>query len=305
MPIAHLLMVEFIFSNDYIVIAISAWLVFGIVSILEKFLLQKPISQPKVLAFYTGIFAIFPYLIFAPLAKYTNPAHLIFDLASGAVLFASQYTLYHALKNGPVSEVIPITGALTPIFALLLTRFGLGIFLFNSEIVAIILLALGTFLISYHEKIKSKTVLKYAIASSVAMAVYFVMVKVAYTPFTENFAFVRAGSIIAALSLLLSPAFRKELVQTKIMVQSQASALFISKEVLAGIAFMVLNYAISVGNPAIVNAAQGFEYVFIFAIAFILAKKFKMLQEYHNPRIIFRRLLAIILIFLGLIVLYF
>lgn len=288
---------------DYVLLALIAWLIFGIVALLEKFLLQKAsMDHPDVLAFYTGVFSIFTVLLFLPFARYTSAAHFIYDLSCGFVFFFGQLCLYRAMKEGDVSEVVPITGALIPIFSVLILNFVFHQFFYNNEIIAITMLILGTILLAF-KKTNSKKLIIYAVISSLLFAAYYSMVKLAYTPFNSNFAFVRLGSTMAAALLFIEPDIRNAVFATKHHTgKRKTSALFVSKELLAGVAFIVLNYAISVGNPAVANALEGFQYVFIFFGAILLAKKFPMaFSDVYDREQIVQKLVGIILIFGGLI----
>ncbi|MDB4939946.1 MAG: hypothetical protein JWO40_371 [Candidatus Doudnabacteria bacterium] len=287
---------------DYILLATLAWVIFGVVSIQEKFLLQKPLKDPNVLAFYTGIFSIFVILIFLPFARFSSWTHLIFDLTAGIIFFIAQYCLYHALKEGEVSEVVPITGALIPIFSIIIVHFGLGTYFYSNEWIALALLIAGTILISYKKIKRSKNLIIYAILASLMFAVYYSMAKLAYTPFKTNFSFVRIGSFLAALIIFLIPEVRASIKSNAAHIKNKSSGLFITKEVLAGVAFVVLNYAISIGNPAIANSLEGFEYVFIFLVIFFGGRHLsKTLSEHYDREALIRKFIAIILIFAGLI----
>jgi drug/metabolite transporter (DMT)-like permease len=238
---------------DYILIAAIAWIMFGGVSILEKYLLRVKLKDPMILAFYTGIFAIFSFMIFLPLARFTSVPHLLFDVFCGVLLFISQVLFYKALSLGEVSSVVPITGALIPTFTLIIIHFGFGRFFFTNELIAIALLVTGTVLLSY-QKSASKIVFAYAFLCALAFAFYYSLVKQAYTPFISNFAFTRIGSFFAALLILLNDDLRAKIFSNfKLPNKQNVSGLFLIKEIVAGAGFIVLNYAISIGNPAIIN----------------------------------------------------
>ncbi|GAC1412048.1 MAG: hypothetical protein NVSMB66_0070 [Candidatus Doudnabacteria bacterium] len=292
---------------DYILLALSAWVIFGVVVLIEKFLLQKAsMENPDVLAFYTGIFSIFSVLIFLPFAHFTSVGHLIYDLSCGFLFFFGQLCLYRAMKQGGVSEVVPITGALIPIFSVLILNYVFKQYFYRNEIIAIVLLILGTILLAF-KKTSFRKLILYAIASSLLFASYYSMVKFAYTPFKSNFAFVRLGSTLAATLLFLEPEIRESVFATKHHSNKRkTSALFVSKEFLAGAGFLILNYAISIGNPAVVNALEGFQYVLIFFGALVLAKKFPLaFNDVYNREEIVQKFIGMGLIFGGLIFLNF
>ena len=295
---------------NYIEIAISAWVLFGIVSVLEKFLLDKPINNSTVYTFYTGLFSIFTVLLFAPLARIQSSQHLLFDLSCGLLFLIAQYCLFTAIMRDEISRVVPITGALTPVFSLLAVNVAFHLSLSVWQSVAFVLLVLGTFLISFRHGNWSGKLL-WPILASLFLGVYYSLVKGAYTPFSANYAWVRLGSLIGAAVMLVHPEVRAEVVKiTKSIGRkktgAQTSGLFVTKEVVAGAAFIVLNYALGApgSNPAIANSLQGFEFVVVLALVYILTKYFpKIIKEKIGRAELIQKILAIMMLFGGLIIL--
>lgn len=286
---------------NYIIVALIAWVLFGLLSIVDKFLLNKPIKHPNVYTFYTGLFSLFAMLLFLPFARYVGLRHFLFDILCGIIFLLAQYFLFVSVFKNDVSEVVPITGALIPIFSLIFVNFGLHIYLTNFELLSFIFLVLGTVLISYNHGKLGKNLWP-PIVSSVFFAAYYVMVKVAYTPFASNFAYVRMGSFVASLFMLLSLNTRKGVFKLGKKPGKTTSGLFVSKEILAGVAFIILNYAISFGNPAIINALEGVEYVTIFVVAIIFSVYFpKILREDLHKSVLMQKIAAILLIAAGII----
>ncbi|MBU6447813.1 DMT family transporter [Patescibacteria group bacterium] len=289
---------------NYILIAAIAWITFGVVNLIEKFILIKPLRNPIGLAFYTGIFAIFPVIIFLPLARFSSWPHIIFDIFCGVIFFIGQLLLYQALFSGDAGEVIPVTGSLVPVFTLIISLFALHLNFTFKEVSAIALFVCGTFLLSEPKHFMNKRIMGDAIAASLFFALYYSLIKIAYTPFEANFAFVRMGSFAAALPILAVGSLRRQIFVKQPDRGRKLSGLIVTKEILAGLAFIALNYAISIGNPAVANAMQGVEYAFVFLAALFLTEHGpKILKESINHETSERRFLAIILIFIGLIIL--
>ena len=290
---------------SYIILALIAWALFGLLSLLDKFLLNKPIRDDRVFTFYTGFFSIFAILLFLPFARVKSFEHVLFDIFCGFIFLVAQFFLFRSISRGEVSEVVPITGALVPVFSLISAQYVLGLHLNTFELIAFILLVVGTVVISYRKKMSTQNLL-YPILASIFFAIYYTAVKKAYVPFEENFAFVRLGSFIGSLGMLLSSEVRSSIFRTTHKVKNATSGLFLTKEVTGGLAFIILNYAISKGNPALINAMQGVEYVVLFGFALALSRKFPMLlHERGQGHVLARKFLAILLIVTGLMFLQF
>jgi drug/metabolite transporter (DMT)-like permease len=290
---------------SYILLALIAWFLFAVLSLLDKFLLNKPIQDDRVFTFYTGLFSIFVVLLFLPTTRIHSLNQVLFDIFCGFIFLVAQFFLFRALSKGEVSEVIPITGALVPVFALISSHYALGLNFTRNESIAFILLVFGTILISYRTKIKKGNLL-YPILASIFFAIYYTAVKKAYVPFSENFGLVRLGSFVGSLLMLFSSEVRSSIRRTTHRVKNTTSGLFLTKEIAGGLGFIILNYAISKGNPALVNALQGFEYVMLFIFALLLSKKYPMLWHEHGEgHVLVRKFLAILLIVGGLVFLQF
>lgn len=80
--------------------------------------------------------------------------------------------------------------------------------------------------------------------------------------------------------------------------------LFIANKTLAGFAFLMLNYAIAIGNITLVNALEGVKYIFLLLLVFIISKfRPTILQEETTFFVLLQKTIAIALIFLGILLL--
>ena len=76
---------------------------------------------------------------------------------------------------------------------------------------------------------------------------------------------------------------------------------FLSIRLAAAAAFIMLNWAISLGNIALINSLQGVQYVFLIIIVFFLSARYpKYLREELAGGVRLQKMIGIILICLGL-----
>jgi len=76
----------------------------------------------------------------------------------------------------------------------------------------------------------------------------------------------------------------------------------IFSKLLSACSLILLNYAIFLGNVSLVNALQGVQYVFLLIIAFFFSVKFpKIIKEQINKGTIFKEIIGISFVCLGLI----
>src|SRR3989338_4054723 len=132
----------------YLLVAIFAYFINAGVYVADKFLLSKKIHSSIAYAFYVGIWSIFNIglLFFWPWLP--NLLELILDLLAGMLFLATLVFWYKALHQSEASRVVPIVGALVPVFSFILSFVFLGETLSQQQLIAFIVLICGGVLIS-------------------------------------------------------------------------------------------------------------------------------------------------------------
>lgn len=301
---------------SWLFIAIGAYFLTAVNSVVDKYLLHRTDPHPVAYAFYVGIFSIFT-LVLTPFGfEWPGVSQALIALSVGAVFLCALIAFFTALKADEASRIVALVGGFTPIFILIFSDLLLGTVFSAREYYALALLIAGGVLISFR---KSKTcgifeLHKYecvrsteiAILSSVFFALFFVLAKFTFNgqEFVSGFVWTRIGSFLAALLLLFIPAARAHIFHTTKTAGAKVGALFVANKTLAGISFFLLNYAIFLGNIAIVNALEGVKYLFVLVMAYYFSTRMPhILREQVTPLIITQKVGAVALIFAGLFVL--
>jgi len=140
--------------------------------------------------------------------------------------------------------------------------------------------------------------------SALLFASYYVLMKYVYSsqPFIGAFVWSRFGSFIGVLLILFVPDWRREIVeQQKGNKSPKKLAFFFSVRLLAALAFIMLNWAISMGSVALVNALQGVQYIFLLVIVFILSTRFpKLFREEMGGGVMMQKIIGALLVCTGL-----
>jgi len=213
---------------------------------------------------------------------------------------------FHALNIGSASRVIPFTGGLIPLFIFTLSYFFLGERLGTMQIVAFFVLVSGAIIIALipgKKKALDSREFIGMIFASLAFAVSFVLSKYVYDilGFVTGFVWLRIGSFLAALLILLSPSVRKDAKKIWRKVKPKGKAMYVGNQALGGVGFALTNYAISLASVSLVNALQGIQYVFVIVIAGVAAKFApRLVKEKISLSIILQKVFAIILIGFGI-----
>lgn len=298
----------------WLIVVISAYFLFAISTLGDKYLLAGP-PNPKSYSFYVGTLGIL-VLILIPFVDFSIPeiSQIFLSLLAGAVFIFALFGFYTALENFEASRVVPAIGGLLPLFT-----FGL-VFLFSGEkemlsfwkIFAFILLLLGTIFITFEKgkPITSKS-LQISILSALLFAIAFVLIKYVYLtqPFWSGFIWMRIGGFLAALCFIFTKEVQNEIFKRKFTFQKKTGTVFLFNQAIGAGASILQNWAIALvpfGFLAFINALEGTKYVFLLIFIILLSLKFpQIIKEEISRKIIFQKIIAILLIGAGLAILAF
>ena len=269
------------------------------------------------------------FLWFAPFVP--SWPWLFIDLLAGLVFLWALIAWYKALHQSEATKVVPLVGAFIPVFSFLLADVFLGEELTPPQLLALFILIAGGVLISvkhgrqtifqkcakycrvsfgfligktYAEDNPLRRLLVNSLVAAFAFAAYYVLIKYIYNnqPFLGSYVWTRIGSFVGALALLAAPAYRRLIFAKKRRAEAVRSLpLFLAVRLLAVAAFILLNYAISLGNVALINALQGVQYLFLIFIILALSEQYpRILQEELSRRILLQKFIGVALIAVGL-----
>ncbi len=312
-------------------IALLSYFITAIVDTADKFLLSKKFHSSITYAFFVGIWSIFNFfiLIFDPWVP--NLQQLGVGLSAGFLFLVTLVFWYKALHQSEATRVVPIVGALIPIFTFFLSFVFLGETLGERQLLAFLVLIIGGVLISVRytrfykineikEKLKNifggllgkvhayyrptQRLIINSVAASFLFASYFVLIKYVYMtqPFIGGFVWSRLGTFIGVILILFVPSWRKLIKKTHKKSRSPRNLpFFLAVRLAAAGAFILLNWAISMGNVALINSLKGTQYLFLLLIIFIISARFpKTLKEELRGGVLMQKILGTCLIVIGL-----
>src|SRR3990167_5433178 len=201
----------------WLIFTIVAYFFFALASLNDRYLLAGPLPKPLVYTFYVSIAGIFVTFLMPLGFLLPSVSFILLSLGTGIFSVVGLYMLFHTVFHGNVSRVVPMVGALLPIFTLILI-FGLT---GGEEVLppraapAFLLFVIATLLLSLDFKTKrffpSATDLVHVVITSFVFALTFVLTKVVYEElsFVNGFIWMRWGAFLAAVSLLIIPDVRR------------------------------------------------------------------------------------------------
>lgn len=318
----------------WLVVTVVSYLINAGVYVADKFLLSKKIHSSITYAFYVGIWSIFNFvlLFFAPWVPDFND--LILDISAGILFLATLVFWYKALHQSEATRVVPIVGALVPIFSFFLSYIFLDEKFNQEQIIAFAILIAGGMMISVKqtrlyvvkhvqdrilnivgnvfgvakaELRPTRRLLANSIVAAFFFASYYVLMKHIYMnqPFIGSFVWSRFGTFIGVLFILMVPEWRKLIKENRVNTGTPKNlSFFLIVRFFAAMAFIMLNWAISLGNVAMTNALQGAQYLFLIFIVVILSAKFpKIFKEELGRGVLIQKMIGVFLVSLGLWVL--
>ncbi|OGF23909.1 hypothetical protein A3H66_03030 [Candidatus Falkowbacteria bacterium RIFCSPLOWO2_02_FULL_45_21] len=317
----------------WLFVTVGAYFINAGVYVADKFLLSKKIHSSIAYAFYVGVWSIFNASLFLVFPWWLpNLRELALDLLAGFLFLMTLVFWYKALHQSEASRVVPVVGALVPIFSFILSFVFLGETLSQQQTIAFIVLVCGGVLISikktkvylyqkviarFREAIGQITgklsarfqptgrLLVNSVAAALFFAAYYVLIKYIYLsqPFIGSFVWSRLGSFLGVLLMLLVPDWRYLILKRQQGAWKRPKNLlfFLAVRLMAAAAFIMINWAINLGNVAVVNALQGVQYLFLFVIIVLISNKYpKMLNEQLGGGVLLQKLIGTIMVCLGL-----
>mgnify|MGYP001596127921 CR=1 FL=1 len=291
----------------WIYLIIIAQLLNAVVTLVDKhFVTSSLIGKPVVYAFYIGILSGVAVLLL-PFGVVLSPTMTILWLSSvvGISYTFSLLFLFKSLKLSDASDVIPALGAVNAI-----ATFGFGFVFLGGNLTGnflygFILLVMGTFITSYFHLTKKATL--FLIIAGILFGFSTVFLKELFnqTAFWNGFFWSRLANVLGVAILFLWPGNAKAILENIKTSSMGTKAAVVANKIIAGFAFLLMLYAIKLGDISIVNALTGVQFAFLLLFAVLFTKRFpQYFYESVHHHTILRKLIATVLIMVGLILLF-
>jgi len=306
----------------WILIVIIAQFLNAVVAIVDKHIVTgKKVSQPIVYAFYVGILSTLSisvfFLSFVPLdfGTFSLPhIHKIFSpslkltllsLLAGYTFITSLFFLYTAFKKSDASDVVPVTGSVNAIVTFLISFIFIGEVLTDNFVLGFTFLIMSMVILS-HFRFTMK-VLMYAIFSGIFSAIYYCSMKVMFNDFAFDQAFFwsRMGILLATLTILLVPHYRKNIFHGVKQTKVGHTAWIIGNSILGGVAGIALLKATELGSVTVVQVLGGLQFTFLVIFSILFGKSTpETFGENNNINDIIQKVVSVSFIVIGFYLLF-
>ena len=152
--------------------------------------------------------------------------------------FMALVSMYEALRHADASDALPAIGAISAISTFGMSYLFLDIPLAPNFAYGVILLSLGTFMLSRVRFGADRNMLLHLFHSGVFFALHYITMKGLFleTSFSDGFFWSRIGFVLFALSLLLVPVYLDKIKGQTKLTSKKTGLLVLSTKILAGVA---------------------------------------------------------------------
>jgi transporter family protein len=301
----------------WILVALIGHAANGFAFVIDKILLKNAFKRSATYAGMVGLLSGLAVLIIPWVKEWPVGGDLLIAILCGVTFMAALWSFFAALSRGEASRVVPIISALIPVITLIGAFAFLGERLSFMQMAGFGLLILATILLAggkAQNRLTKATILL-SILSAFLFAVSSISGKAVYDSvgFLGGFVTTRmvAGLTALVMACLIDPMSGAEILSMikakkgkkkgEAISGSSAAKLAVIGQVLGGIGFILLQYAISLGSASIVNALQVMQFALLVIVAFILKSKAQtLLGESLNKSVIALKVVALIVMAAGL-----
>lgn len=276
---------------SWLYFTLLAYIINAFAFVVDKYLLVSHIPRPFAYAFWVAILSVFSVVLIPFGVVAQSVGYLLTALASGGAFFVALIFLYKAIKESDVSVASTMSGAATAIFSFFLARPLLGESLGKTGAAAVAMLVAGMLFLGRTDR----KIWFLAVWAGFSFGISFVLLKLSFdnSNFINGIFWTRVGFVAAAVISLVFNPLRREVLDSLRKTRSRGGAIFVGNKLLAAAGFLILYYAIKLGEVSIVNSLLGFQFLFVFIIAVLLRHKISRIEENIGKKDIARKIIGI------------
>lgn len=274
-------------------IAIIAQVILGTSAVFDKMLLKRSVFNPAAYTFWLGILGGLA-VVLIPFGVFALPVTAIATaLIAGALFLLAMLFLFLSLHKTEASKSLLLIGGITPVATLLIGSFFPEGTLTTADVVGFILLVFGGFVLFLSDKKEIRgSVALLAIASAISFGLSNTLTKQVFSEgsFTAGFFWVKVGGVLFVLLFLLIPSLRRTIFSAIHRDNTQHHTLYLFNRVYAAGGSILVNVAIFLAHPALVEATQSMKYAVIFIASWFL------LGEHFRGKVLVGKIIALFFI---------
>ena len=308
----------------WLALVVIAQIINAVVALVDKYIVsaRSTVLKPLPYAFWLSVLSAGSIVIFLfdwvripieglavpSFRAVASPTLLVASLSivAGYSYFTALVSLFTSLKDADASDAVPVVGALTACFTLLLSFAFLDAKLTYTIFLGFAFLVLGTLLVS-RMRLSWRTLLS-VVHAGLMFGVHYVSIKALflYAPnFDTAFFWSRLAIAFVALSFLLIPEYSYKIINHTREATVRTGALVLGNKFLAGLASILILKAIEHGDVSLVQALGGIQYVFLLIVSMVMGTfTARNIGEAVAPRDVLQKTISVPLIAIGFFLLF-
>lgn len=274
--------------------------------IIDKILLKHSLPSPLAYTFYISVLGLLA-IFFIPFGVKTDLQTIILASVSGIFFIFALFTLFQGLKIGEASVVGPVTGALNPLFTLIIAALFFNQHLTQNQLIAFMVVMAGALILTFNlwaNKLRFNEPLFWMVVSGLFWALAYIFLKEAFlrSDILSGIIINLTSRGVLVLPILLISNFRKQIFSSttgRFSVQKTGLLLLFGQS-MGALSGLLLSWGVALANPALVNSLFGVQYLVILIVALILAKNHpQLLDENLTKGILAQKILGAGILSLG------
>jgi len=260
-------------SNGFLIAVLSHALV-GISLVWDKVLLNRPMTKNLAsYVFWLGAISIFGLALLPFGFKRPELLWAVLGFTAGLLDLIASFFYYWALKSGEASEELAAMGGFAPV-ATALIAIPLLDQPIGGQLLGFGLMTAGGFIMFFAEKRPLRTMLPKIVLAASGFGLMNVLQKMVFNHlnFVTGYVFFTLGTTAGALFMLIPPDWRRQIFEHSEEAPPRSKLWYMVNRFTAGLGSFLGVYAVSLTNPAIVEAISGLRYVIVFAGAYAVTK---------------------------------
>jgi len=289
----------------WVILSILAALFWSVVNMVDKYVVTKWFKQPLVPVIMLGIFGLIASLLvyFISGFAFLSCSNIILALLAGIFYVLMSVFYFKALKIEEVSRIIPLFH-LSPFFILVLATIFLGEVFTPIKYLGIFLLVIGAILVSSKNRLKLSfgKAFGWMMLSVTSSSISSILTKylLDFADYWTIFAYLRIGAAIGAIPIAYI--YFPELINTVRRHGKKVVTILSANEILNLFAVLFITIATSIGYVTLVHTLSSIQPFFVLVFAVILSIFYpSILKEEIGKSVILLKILAIILMFIGVV----
>jgi drug/metabolite transporter (DMT)-like permease len=282
---------------SWIYLAVGAQLLVAIAIVIDKLLLAAKPVKPLAYAFGVALLSAFalglvPFGVSVPAMGYVP---LI--IATGVAQFLALVFFFRAVQGHDPSLAAAKTGTFVVLSTFLFSHiFGTSSKL-PLDIYAVTLMAAGMLVLGF----LGRSIFLYTVAAGVSGGLSFALLKglLDGLGFVDGVFWTRLALALSACALLLVPKARNHIVGSWRKAPRRTGPGLVLSKVMAGGGFLLMYYAIRLGDVVTVSALESIRFAFVLGLALLLERWLPHGGESATPHILLGKIAGIALIISG------